>query len=373
MANIIIDYLSFSIKNDDEQELIGLAKAFHDRLDEFCSKNCTELTVYGGGHGFTKGYISFSGFRTYYGGANRVLYVQISGQGCLFLDRFYPLGLVGFLRDTEAYGASFRRIDLAADDFDGILTMENLKHCCDNCFLSGAIRAFNPVLEYSTTGAIRSGTFYFGSRQSDYFMRIYDKKAQTQSEEHSHWMRCELEIHDDAAQTVVDTIRAMEFDKLSDLYQKLCFGHVRFLESRESNVTRSLTADWWLTFLNGCSCGIRFSQSKEYKNVHTMFEHFSRQCLGQLEVIKKTFGLRYLLDRLSEFEESDRLSAAHKQMILEFNTDCCFPGAEPLEYTEEQYFIDMFKDKKDEGIRSIGSVPDRAAQAKQFGFDLEVL
>ena len=54
--NIIIDYLSFTIKNDSEFELVGKALELHQTLVKFCEKHCSPLNQYIGGHLYTKGF-----------------------------------------------------------------------------------------------------------------------------------------------------------------------------------------------------------------------------------------------------------------------------------------------------------------------------
>lgn len=374
MSNqIIVDYLAFTMKNDSETELVGKAQEFHRWLEKFCEKYCNPLNVYIGGHMYTKGYISTSGFRTFYGGdrTGNTLFVQISGSGCVVIDRYYEGGLRAFMDFLFQYCPKITRLDLAADETgeedeseEYNLDPERIDFHYRYQLVTGSARVGTPNAPRSlATGKLLSGyTMYFGSRKSDCFMRIYDKKSEQKINGPGHWMRCELELHGKTAIKAFTLIVSSEDfqQQVSELYRGLCLGLVRFIDKRETNVTRSVTSEWWTNFLDGCTVGIHWTQEAEYKTIHTLMDWIDHSVLGAIAVIYNTYGFAYLKRRMDEFVKAGRLSAAHANMIYEFDR-------------EEQRIFDEMRGITDDGISSIGAVPDRAAQAKQLGFDVEVL
>lgn len=330
---VIIDYLAFTIKNDSTTELVGKAAEFHSFLESFCSTYCQPLNVYTGGHLYTKGYISMSGFRTYFGGTNtgRTLFVQISGSGCILIDQYFQGGILGFLNYILPYCPKIKRLDLAADEIGELdnsdeynLTRERLEYCYLNSCCSGPSKSYNCVAPRSSLGKYTSGfTFYAGKRCSDVYMRIYDKKSEQKLNGPGHWMRCEIELHDDKAFQAFIILTSAEDLKssLKEFYTGVCLKHIRFIKERLSNVTRSETCDWWTSFLDGCEVTFKFTQAHERKNIHSLMNWVDHSVLGPLKVVYETYGFEYLLKKMDEFVKDGRLSNAHKNMIEEFNRE----------------------------------------------------
>lgn len=356
---VIIDYLSFTVKNNNEFELVGKAKELHHMLESFCKSNCSPLQEYIGGHLYTKGYMSFDGFRTYYGGKDtgNTLYVQISGSGCILLDRYFEGGLLGFMHYILKYQPKIKRIDLAADEIgeadesdEYCFTYERLLNVYMYKLKVGSCK------DLGLNSSWRKGlTLYCGSRKSDVFMRIYDKKAEQHINDGGHWMRCELELkNDNALQVFVLLTSGEDFtQKLKDLYTGICFSHIRFIDERKSNISRSVTSQWWTDFLDGVEVGFKFTQKKEYKTIDSLMNWVDHSVLGALKVIYETYGFEYLYKRIDEFVKEGRLSASHQNMIAEFDRE--------LERATNERSL------------CARAVPDGAETPQQFWCNLDVL
>lgn len=342
---IIIDYIAFTMPNDSDTELVGKAKELHMLLERFCERFCNPLNEYIGGHMYSFGYISSSGFRTYYGGEHvgKTLFVQISGAGCIQLDQHFEGGLQSFLQLLVGYGVKIKRLDLAADEVgeatqsdDYCLDIDRVIEYLDAGLATGSARSYTPLGSKSiATGKRKSGaTVYIGNRKSDVFMRIYDKFSEQKLQGTGHWMRCELELHGDSAQKafrcLTDTSDGYR-ERITELYRGLCLGLVRFLKERKSNVTRSETAEWWTDFLGGCTVGIHFTQEKEHKTLNSLMDWVDHSVLGALNVIYNTYGFPYLIRLMNSFVAAGRLSAAHRNMIVEFERETARMRGEDLE------------------------------------------
>lgn len=362
---VIIDYLSFTVKNNNEFELVGQAKELHQMLESFCKSNCSPLQEYIGGHLYTKGYMSFDGFRTYYGGKDtgNTLFVQISGSGCILLDRYFEGGLLGFMHYILKYRPKIKRIDLAADEIGE--ADESDEYCLDPdriefhknySLLTGSARSISINSPRNFLGKRLSGfTAYIGSRKSDAFMRIYDKKVEQHINGGGHWMRCELELKNDKAFEAFVLLTSTEdfTQKLKDLYTGICLSHIRFIDERKSNVTRSDTSQWWTDFLDGVDVGFKFTQKKEYKTIDSLMNWVDHSVLGALKVIYETYGFEYLYKRIDDFVKEGRLSASHQNMITEFDRE--------LERVTNERSL------------CARAVPDGAETPQQFWCNLDVL
>lgn len=362
---VIIDYLAFTIKNDNENELVGSAREFHTFLENFCSTYGHPLENYTGGHLYTKGYMSFSGFRTYFGGSQtgRTMFVQISGSGCVLIDRYFEGGLLNFMQYLLQFCPKIKRLDLAADevgeaseDSSYCLNIDRLIKYKEKHLLTGSARKVGIHSDENLRGKRLSGfTMYLGSRKSDVFMRIYDKLSEQNIHGDGHWMRCELELHNSkATEAFIILTSADDFElRLKEFYNSVCLNHIRFIDKIESNITRSKTSKWWTDFLDGCEVKFKFSQERELKTIHNLMNWVDHSVLGAIKVVQETYGLSYLLKLLDKFVSDGRLSPAHQRMILEFNQ-------------EEQRIFDEYHSNSP-GVSSGAEPP------QQQSFNIEVL
>lgn len=326
---VVIDYLAFTVVNDSETDLVGPAKALHDFLVNFCAAHGSPLESYTGGHMYTKGYMSFSGFRTYYGGpyTGKTMYLQISGDGCALIGACYKGGLLAFLRYLFKFQVRITRIDLAADEIcddpsQACLTHERLFHCWMNELKVGAADKWD-LNAGRAGGEFSSFCMYVGKRKSDCFMRIYDKKAEQHDADRAHWFRCELELHREKAQQVYNLIVGFpDFEKrLEELYCGLCLNHVRFIKSRNSNISRSDTCEWWTEFLDGCTVTWQLASEYHDTTVYDVAAWIDKAVLGAWITIEKTFGPEFLRTLKADYIAMDRLPASKKRMIFDFKNE----------------------------------------------------
>lgn len=358
---IVIDFLAFTIKNPGRDELAGQALSLHRALSIICEQYGDPLKEYIGGHMYTKGFVSFSGFREYYGGdyTGDTLYIQISGQGCSMLDKYFDGGILSFLHFILKFSPKITRLDLAADekstdpdDSDICLTHERLF----NAWL-GNLKVGRADKMDLNAGRIEGGfssfCLYVGKRKSDLFMRIYDKSKESDSKEYPHWFRCELELHRENAQKAFVYLTSSD-DFVNDLeffYCSLAMQHVRFLKERCSNISRSETAEWWSRFLDSTYINLDFLTSELHPlTLERVVEWVDRAVLGALVTIEKTLGSGFLRDLKSDFIDMNRLSKRHQNLIKQFRTEEerqydeyreCFKAVSPGSGEEKQQSEDI--------------------------------
>lgn len=108
----------------------------------------------------------------------------------------------------------FSRIDLAQDDYDGFLQMEEIFQKLANGSVASRLRSFSEYRGNQQTQVIKSHksftssneknkrygqTIYIGDmKQGKVFVRIYDKEAQT-GKGYDHWIRTEFQLRHQAA------------------------------------------------------------------------------------------------------------------------------------------------------------------------------
>ncbi len=136
-----------------------------------------------------------------WGAANFGYYVSFSGKGCetINMDALHKAL-------KQMVGAKLTRVDLALDDLQGNVTIEDIKDkYLDGQFItrgtppsSGEFRGYKSM---SPTDRKKCGfvadnghTFYVGARENGKIFRAYDKAAQMKCEEYPNWNRFEVQI-----------------------------------------------------------------------------------------------------------------------------------------------------------------------------------
>ena len=107
-------------------------------------------------------------------------------------------------------------------------------------------------------------TVYFGNRKSSVYVRFYDKKAEqlqqglSVDENINSWVRCEYEYHNSKAIAVMTLFIENDYADFVQKYKATVMGHLRFINSDDSNRSRCSTCGWWISFLNTLD-GLKFS------------------------------------------------------------------------------------------------------------------
>jgi hypothetical protein len=107
------------------------------------------------------------------------------------------LGVINWLYEE---GFKFARIDLAIDVHGIKFVLEDLQRCK----FSGTVNK-KPILYKNGPDAEEGSTLYIGSMQSEKFIRIYDKRAQTETQG-DEWFRFELQTTKKTSQKIAKMI-----------------------------------------------------------------------------------------------------------------------------------------------------------------------
>lgn len=106
------------------------------------------------------------------------------------------------------YRPKITRIDIAKDCFNDLLNLDEIEKKIKMGEYSSRYREYKiykklDVLEiYSKKKDQNGRTFYLGSKLSDSFMRIYDKKAESGSKDYDNWVRVEMQFRRDHAEQI---------------------------------------------------------------------------------------------------------------------------------------------------------------------------
>lgn len=234
--DLLIDYLTFSVKNISLKHAIRLFGLQNVQFVEGSSKF----------RGYRYGLYS-KGIQLFYGGDNGGVCISFSGTGCRALESYNP-GLNWYRYIMLLYRhyprCHISRLDVACDEREGILNYNKLKK--DSLSRHYVSRFDVPLV---SDGAEQS--IIWGSPTSRIRVRIYNKALERGLSSDQHWMRCEMQLRDEAALSFI-----REWHLSSDLGKTYCgilVNQIRYTskENTGDHTTRLKTARYWSKFTQG--------------------------------------------------------------------------------------------------------------------------
>ena len=315
MPDITVDWLSFSCENflcKSTQEIFGFFEGLNYR-------HSVNFDVKKGQFGFAEHLISILGFSVFRGEDNSTTLFQIHGKGCALIDEEYPGGIQGFLKEYRQYFRKVTRLDLCADDREGLLQMETMENKVNNGMLRGSSRYVRPHIPRDYAGnRCSGGTIYVGSRNSDAYIRIYDKQAQMGTAE--HWVRVEIELKGSYASDVVDMILSELDTDISELYCGLVYDRIRFLSHKGDihHTEYDRVCKWWTKFLDGCTVGRKLTRNDE-TNMQGVTSWLDRVVAPSLAMVQAAYGRGYVVDMINRGR--DRMTVRHQQILAEYEAE----------------------------------------------------
>lgn len=314
---ILFDYFSFTIKDCEPETVISLLG--FDGV-EF-------LSTYGL-HGYRSRYL-YDGVSIHYNSGRGDVWVEMTGQGC---------------RDFESYGtgdwfelcysvlsdqnANMTRVDVAYDDFNGLLDLQAIRECVKSAAWVSRARTIHDFADYKHYG-LSGSSIMCGERGSNITCRIYDKAAErNRSDEIDHWVRCELQIRHNHANNFLyyllcddcNEIYGVNLDvdnRLDALYFAVLNHFLRFIDksaNNDSNLWRKPCAEHWQRFIESyCGKGISlYSAPGVDYNVLRLKYCCEEQYGGMIFTYLELFGS----DALADLVQPKRFKLAKKYQYL---------------------------------------------------------
>ena len=270
--NVSVDWLSFTLTLvtdiDEVLDMLGYNRMDFDNMAH-------------GGKGY-KSMVKLSGYPIYImfdGNPDMGIHVDVSGSAVSELIRSFATTLkVSTPFESYAYDMDFdstflmellrrvrccgqvTRIDLAVDDIGSrYFTTDDMVELYFNHQVVSKFRNLKNVVESEISGQKTGHTLYFGSRKSDIFLRIYDKKLEQNKKlsgagmaliDYS-WVRWELELKGERAVSVCDML--LSGKPVGEITIGLLNNYVRIINLDNNNRSRCTTYDLWLDFIAGIS------------------------------------------------------------------------------------------------------------------------
>ena len=152
----------------------------------------------------------------------------------------------------------FTRLDLAVDDIGAYyFSVEDLVECLNLDFYTSRFKSWTQILNKNNNGNTIGHTVNLGSRTSDIFMRVYDKRLEQNAKLEVvnaikvPWVRWEIELKGIRVEIFLNNIvSGMDF---STLTIGVISYYLRLINRDNVRKSRCSTLKEWENFLNGIS------------------------------------------------------------------------------------------------------------------------
>ena len=208
----------------------------------------------------------------------------------------------------------FTRIDLAIDDVGAeYFTVNDVFKLADNNQVSCRFKKWQNVKSTSFADGCTGHTVYFGSRESDVYLRVYEK-AYEQKIKDFNWTRWELEIKHDKADLVAKEL--VNISCIGSVAVGVLENYIRFISKNNERNSRCDTLPLWTDFVNGVK-KLRLTLQQKKMTIEDKQRWIDKQCMPTLAglIISQGGDISFLRDNLEGHFE--RLKAKDKEMFLE--------------------------------------------------------
>lgn len=199
--------------------------------------------------------------------------------------------------------AQITRLDIALDDFAGCLPLPLFAQCLKAGQVSAKAKKYG-IIEGGTItdGKVTARTYYLGKRQSNFMLRLYDKR-QEQIDQGADplelpeiWGRCEMELKADSANNAAAAI--LDAGQLNAPARAMLnnFMSVK-IPTADSNKSRWPVASWWLQFVDTIE-KLKLGKKLKKPTIESRRKWFDKQCNKTAAVLGVAFGNDYLLQTI---------------------------------------------------------------------------
>lgn len=284
LPTIKLDYLAFTLENTYENT---------NRLREFFGHMHWDELSYGG-MGYQKSAVVGDGGKIYWHPDRQEMGIHVRlGAKALSQVLTTPVGLMNRVLDWKG---KFARIDIAFDDLDGLLDIDEIYEKLLLGDVTTRWRRVARIEGHMMGGEEKTGyTINVGSRVSESFLRIYDKLLEQVAKEQDvrgieHWVRVELELKgvkaDVFGHLLAGSVHLTNARTPGELCAELLLGMIDFKEVNkdETNKSRWKTCLWWGEFVKTKS-KLKLSIPKDVKTLEDSKSWIAKSVSSTLSMI----------------------------------------------------------------------------------------
>lgn len=252
--------------------------------------------------------------------------ILMSGKGCRNFEKFleaHKETWYDFLQRVNDYDVNFTRIDLAIDDRKTYFTIPSLIEKARTGLLVSKLKIASEQGSFRLTdGSTRGQTLNLGSRESQFFITLYEKNYEQASklgglEEQvaEDWNRYELKFRQERANALVkELIKRREVFTVAMEVLNEC---VRFVEkpkdSEDDKASRYPLWEPWAEFMQDVG-KLNLCMKPEAKNYLTMLAWIEKTVAPTLKILKIIDDIMET-NVLGELIENAKFTEKHEQLL----------------------------------------------------------
>ena len=253
--------------------------------------------------------------------------VSMSGNGCRAFETMSKLTFEG-AKDKQGMEsvafpvlfqllaaddtANFSRIDVACDDREDYLCMDDIVRKVQDNEVNSRMSKRSVVVSYN--GTQRNGsTVYIGAESSDFRVRIYDKALEQGIDD--HWIRVELVMRGKNANAFA--VQLTNSESVGKLAAQVINDKLSFIDRDDSNITRCTVCAWWVKFVDELEA-VRLVAREVVQHTVDQIQNWVEAQVGpSLAVLLRTKGMACLFEVAKD--ACARLSEKQKYLIIDYN------------------------------------------------------
>jgi len=247
--------------------------------------------------------------------------VSMSGNGCRTFETMSKLTQAGqdsvfptlFQLLAADETANVSRLDIACDDREGFLNMEEIVEKVQANEINSRMTKRSVIVSFD--GTQRSGsTIYLGAPSSDFRVRIYDKALE--QGEPGHWVRVELVMRSANANAFVEQMTTSE--NVGKLAAQVINDKFSFIDRDDSNITRCTVCPWWQSFVDELEAVRLVASEVIQHSVERIGNWVEAQVGPSLAILFQTMGWPYIFELAKD--SASRLSDKQISLVTDYNS-----------------------------------------------------
>lgn len=194
-------------------------------------------------------------------------------------------------KDIHALGLRCTRFDWAIDDYSRTLSLSDIRFAYE----TGSYGRCRSMQMYSSGAAgqapIVTG-FSCGSRQSDKYIRIYDKEIESRgSANYGDSIRYEVEFKGDYAERLFEEfVFAATVEQAFDIASKYAIGCIDFIDRTNPHLDLCPVAPWWQSFVAAVGGKKRMAVPRVRRTVDKIIHFVEKQVVKSLALLQVCMG-----------------------------------------------------------------------------------
>lgn len=315
MNKVLYDWLTFSTKIHSLFDVIDMLGLQGVKFEQMRGRYCYADRL------------NYDGINIMYNGREDMgICVEMSGQGCRDFETYgngdyqgiFDMILENWNADAEKRQMNISRLDVAYDDFDKILDLGYYMQAAQKGDYVSRCKDIEVI--YSNKGC---SVCHGSRRQSDVYVRMYDKKIERGRTDLEHWIRCEIKLKDDCARGFI----ALGGD-VRDNYFDVLNNYLRYVipSSNETNKSMLPSSPEWLKFVETWEKVSIFDKPGTEYNFSNLFGYVNNQLSGAITTYIDVLGVGQFMKNIRDSQKGKALNPKYERIKAssESNSDSIF-------------------------------------------------